>query len=284
MNLKKLLFMILLPLVISCSKQIQNYKTELVKISGNCEMCKATIERAGSLDKTSSVLWDKDLKSASISYDSLKSSRTEILKKIALAGYDNQEFIAPDDAYNKLPDCCKYIRSKPIAEEKDEIVLETDTIKKDTVIAEQQQEQINRLEILFDQYFEIKDALIGSNSSKTATKAKELNLSISSLPLDELTDSERKVFLECKTGLLFEAEHIMESNSLDHQRDHFSSLSELFYKLAKSSMFNETIYYQNCPMFADGKGANWLSKEDKVKNPYYGSSMLSCGRTIETIK
>jgi hypothetical protein len=37
-------------------------------------------------------------------------------------------------------------------------------------------------------------------------------------------------------------------------------------------------------MFNDGKGANWLSKENAIKNPYYGSSMLSCGKTTETIK
>jgi hypothetical protein len=43
-------------------------------------------------------------------------------------------------------------------------------------------------------------------------------------------------------------------------------------------------YYQFCPMAKDGKGANWLSKENAVKNPYYGTMMLSCGKVIETIK
>lgn len=39
-------------------------------------------------------------------------------------------------------------------------------------------------------------------------------------------------------------------------------------------------YYQYCPM----QDAYWLSKENAVKNPYYGSMMLSCGKTVETIK
>ncbi|MDC6388873.1 hypothetical protein PP182_09290 [Maribacter sp. PR1] len=42
---------------------------------------------------------------------------------------------------------------------------------------------------------------------------------------------------------------------------------------------NETLYYQYCPM----QDANWLSKDKTVKNPYYGSQMLSCGSTVETI-
>jgi hypothetical protein len=29
---------------------------------------------------------------------------------------------------------------------------------------------------------------------------------------------------------------------------------------------------------------NWLSKENTIKNPYYGSQMLSCGSVVETIK
>jgi hypothetical protein len=37
-------------------------------------------------------------------------------------------------------------------------------------------------------------------------------------------------------------------------------------------------------MANDGKGADWLSKENAVKNPYYGSMMLTCGKTVETIK
>ena len=56
------------------------------------------------------------------------------------------------------------------------------------------------------------------------------------------------------------------------------------YELIKVSRPAETVYYQHCPMADDGKGANWLSKESAIKNPYYGSQMLSCGKTVETIK
>jgi hypothetical protein len=35
-----------------------------------------------------------------------------------------------------------------------------------------------------------------------------------------------------------------------------------------------------CPM----KKSNWLSNEKTVKNPYYGSAMLTCGEVTGTIK
>jgi hypothetical protein len=37
-------------------------------------------------------------------------------------------------------------------------------------------------------------------------------------------------------------------------------------------------------MANNGEGANWLSKESAVENPYYGSMMLTCGSVKETIK
>jgi hypothetical protein len=37
-------------------------------------------------------------------------------------------------------------------------------------------------------------------------------------------------------------------------------------------------------MYNNGKGADWLSKEKEIKNPYYGSQMLNCGSVEETIK
>ncbi len=56
------------------------------------------------------------------------------------------------------------------------------------------------------------------------------------------------------------------------------------YVLIKNTNPEIIIYYQYCPMYNGGKGANWLSKENIIKNPYFGDQMLTCGRTIETIR
>ncbi|RYF79677.1 MAG: DUF3347 domain-containing protein, partial [Chitinophagaceae bacterium] len=40
---------------------------------------------------------------------------------------------------------------------------------------------------------------------------------------------------------------------------------------------NEPIYLQYCPM----KNASWLSSAKQIRNPYYGSSMLTCGEVTE---
>ena len=65
-----------------CNAQIKNSKTETVKILGNCEICESTIEKAGSLKKVAQVDWNKDTKMASITYDSSKTTKDEVLKRI----------------------------------------------------------------------------------------------------------------------------------------------------------------------------------------------------------
>ena len=87
----------------ACNAQIKNAKTESVKIYGNCGMCETTIEKAGNLKKTAEVDWNKDTKMATITYDAKKTNQDEILKRIALSGYDSDKFLAPDDVYAKLP-------------------------------------------------------------------------------------------------------------------------------------------------------------------------------------
>jgi copper chaperone CopZ len=90
--------------------QIKNLKTETVKIYGNCGMCKKTIEKAGNLKDVATVNWNKDTKMAILTYDSAKTNQGEILKKIALAGYDSEKIKAKKEDYENLPGCCQYDR------------------------------------------------------------------------------------------------------------------------------------------------------------------------------
>lgn len=90
--------------------QIKNAQTGTAKIFGNCDMCKSTIEKAGNINKVAKVDWNKDTKLAVLTYDSQKTNPDEILKRIALAGYDSEKFLAPDSAYNALHGCCQYDR------------------------------------------------------------------------------------------------------------------------------------------------------------------------------
>jgi len=271
----------------SCEAQVKNAKTETVKIYGNCGMCETTIETAGNIKKVAKVDWDKDTKIAIITYDSTKTNQDVILKRIALAGYDSDKFLAPDDVYSKLHGCCQYERVTKTAIVKTDVVEDHSSHNHDATATEKPTEtsqEVNQLKSIFDNYFALKDALVKSDGKLASSIAKELLSNINAVNMTKLSTDEHTVWMKVMKDLAFDTEHIEETKDAGHQRDHFTTLSKNMYALIKVSKQETPIYYQNCPMYNDGKGANWLSKESTIKNPYYGSQMLSCGKTVEIIK
>ncbi len=268
--------------------QIKNAKTESVKIYGNCGMCETKIEKAGNIKKIANVDWNQETQMATLTYDAKKTNQDEILKRIALVGYDSDKFLAPDDVYNNLHGCCQYDRvaKVPVKEETTSIASNGDhsnhsnhSETSTTVIQGE-----NQLKVVFDNYFLVKDALITSNGNSTASASKELVTAINNVKMDKLDMDVHMVWMKVVNTIQKDAENIANTKDVKIQRDHFTSLSKEIYTLIKISKYENPVYYQFCPMFNDGKGANWLSKENAVKNPYYGSMMLNCGKTVETIK
>lgn len=92
-------------------KMEANVEHAMFKVSGNCEMCKSTIEKAaGGLEGVNVADWNIETKQMHVSFNSDKTSLDEIHKAIAAAGYDTEKEEASDEAYNKLPPCCQYTR------------------------------------------------------------------------------------------------------------------------------------------------------------------------------
>ena len=266
--------------------QIKHTKTEIVTIYGTCGICEKTIEKAGNLKKVAKVAWNKNTKKATLTYDATKTNPSEILKRIALAGYDSESFLAPEDVYAKLPDCCRYERN-PLASkggmkmtEKPKIKMGDPDHSAHTIV----KKDTNQMKAVLDNYFELKDALVQTDAAKASEKSKELATVIKSVKMDQLSMKVHIVCMKVLKSLEEDATVISNSKDIVLQRNRFMNLSKNMYELMKVSKYEQPVYYQNCPMYNDGKGANWLSKENPIKNPYYGSQMLTCGKTVETIK
>jgi len=83
-------------------------KTEKIKVSGNCEQCKARIEKAAKIDGVTKAEWSTESKILAVTYDPSKTTIDQIGKKVAASGHDNEKAKADDKAFNALPGCCKY--------------------------------------------------------------------------------------------------------------------------------------------------------------------------------
>ncbi len=111
--MKKLVFSVLfMVLSIAVFGQTKPIVTTF-KVSGNCGMCKSTIE--GSLKDVkgvSSAVWNKDTKEMKVEFTPKKITLEQIMSTVAATGYDTEKVKAKDEDYNKLHGCCKYARAK----------------------------------------------------------------------------------------------------------------------------------------------------------------------------
>jgi len=90
------------------ASQVAASKTETLKVSGNCGMCKTRIEKAAKIEGVSKAEWDKTSKVLAVTYDPSKTSIDQVGKKVAAAGHDTEKVKAEDKVYSSLPACCKY--------------------------------------------------------------------------------------------------------------------------------------------------------------------------------
>lgn len=286
-SLKNILMMSILALsVTSAFGQIKNATTETVKIYGNCGMCEKTIENAGNSKKVASVDWNKETKMATLIFDATKTSKDELLKKIALAGYDSDSFLAPDEVFNNLHGCCQYDREAKIPVEESATNPSRDEVSEVTevVVSDENWVELGPMEAIFETYFDLKNALVKSDAKLTSEVAKRLMNVINVVKMLDLKNDVHTVWMKVSNDLKSNTDKIAKANDIEKQRMHFITLSENMYQLIKVSKMETPVYLQHCPMANDGGGANWLSKENTVKNPYYGSKMMSCGKTVEIIK
>ncbi|GAA4645869.1 DUF3347 domain-containing protein [Pontixanthobacter gangjinensis] len=121
---------------------------------------------------------------------------------------------------------------------------------------------------VFNQYLEVKDALVQTDAEAASEAAKELQVS-----LEENNPEIAKI-----------AGNIAGENDVNKQREAFSELTAAMDPVLKQAISSGKIYKQFCPMAFEGKGDYWYSNSDQIRNPYFGDRMLKCGRVEETIQ
>ena len=133
---------------------------------------------------------------------------------------------------------------------------------------------------VLNDYFSIKNALVADDNSKAKELGATLAKSLGSLDISNYSDSQKTDLNDIIEDAVEHAEHISKSD-IAHQREHFKVLSKDITDMVAITGTQNTLYQQFCPMY-DG-GTAWLSNSKDVRNPYYGSRMLKCGKVEKEI-
>ncbi|PHQ27938.1 DUF3347 domain-containing protein [Leeuwenhoekiella nanhaiensis] len=133
---------------------------------------------------------------------------------------------------------------------------------------------------ILNDYFNLKDALVNDDNGKAKELGNTMAQSLKAFDASNYSDNEKSELNDIIEDATEHAEHISESD-IKHQREHFKVLSKDITDMVAITGTATKLYEQYCPMY-DG-GTAWLSKEENVLNPYYGSSMLRCGKVQREI-
>ncbi|MEN5435766.1 DUF3347 domain-containing protein [Sphingobacterium faecium] len=133
-------------------------------------------------------------------------------------------------------------------------------------------------------YLSLKNALVSDDDKAAASAGKKLLTTLNKVEMKAIPADKHKQYMEIADDAKEHAEHIGENvGNIHHQREHLASLGEDLKDLIDLFGTSQTLYQDHCPMFNDGKGAVWFSENKEIKNPYYGSKMLTCGKVEKTI-
>jgi Cu(I)/Ag(I) efflux system membrane fusion protein len=143
----------------------------------------------------------------------------------------------------------------------------------------------NQLKLVFNDYIKLKDALVKDESDNVIARSKKLLDNLSKVDMKLLKDSKsHNHWMSLEKELEASATSISNTSKIARQRAYFKSLSSDLTNAIEVFGINEKVYHQFCPMADKNKGAYWLSKEEKVINPYFGDAMLTCGEVKQVIE
>ena len=138
---------------------------------------------------------------------------------------------------------------------------------------------------LFTPYFAFKDALVNDELAPAKQQAAELKKAFDKTSMALFTGPAHDHWMAHSSAAAEALNKIASAKDIGAVREHFKPLSNQMVALAKAfGPFDAPVYVQHCPMADDYKGADWLSQEAPILNPYFGASMLTCGKVVQEIK
>ncbi|MBT8221252.1 MAG: efflux RND transporter periplasmic adaptor subunit, partial [Bacteroidia bacterium] len=141
-----------------------------------------------------------------------------------------------------------------------------------------------QLTALAKSYIPLKDAFVATDPGKAKEAATVLLAESNNVNMSLVKDDAHIYWMEQLNAITGHAEKITAEPEIEAQRKQFDFLSEaLINSIKVFGIFENTFYVQYCPMAFNNQGADWISEETEIANPYFGDKMHKCGSVKDTI-
>ncbi len=142
-----------------------------------------------------------------------------------------------------------------------------------------------QLGTLLDAYLVVGDALAGDDIAKARSAVASFRRALEGVEMGQLEGETHDAWMRELKGLRQTTERLEHADDLKKLREAFALLSESLPAIVASFGAEPAgaLYQLHCPMAFGGRGASWLQRDDKARNPYFGAAMLTCADKVERI-
>lgn len=128
----------------------------------------------------------------------------------------------------------------------------------------------SNLKLAFAEYNSLTKALYHDNF----TEAKKHMLALNNALKDQIANDK---------ALLKTLDKGSKARDIEVIRHVYEGISIWMIAHVREQGLEQKVFIQFCPMAHSNQGARWISVEKEIKNPYFGSKMLHCGSTQDSI-
>lgn len=135
-----------------------------------------------------------------------------------------------------------------------------------------------------EDYLSLKDALVASDQAQAKAVAHQLQASLQKIDMKLVQGEVHEYWMPKASALNDYTVALTQAEDLSVQREQFSFLSATLIEVVQvMGVQGIQLFVQNCPMALENEGADWLSLQEEIRNPYFGDMMLTCGSVVQEV-
>lgn len=133
-------------------------------------------------------------------------------------------------------------------------------------------------------YLSLKDDFVQTDPTAVRTAAQAFLKKLDQVDMKLLKGEAYHYWMEQLQALSAHAGNLPDLTDIEEQRRQFDFLSQAMIHTVKAfGAAGKALYVQHCPMAFDNAGADWISDEETIRNPYFGDKMMKCGTVLEQL-
>lgn len=136
---------------------------------------------------------------------------------------------------------------------------------------------------LIDVYLQIKDDLSHDRLPAMEIRKENLTHALEAINGSDLPDEAQEAWAQQLETFQSTLQILGEATTIVSVRDAFEPFSNQLILAVKQFGADQDLFLFHCPMAFKGRGGYWIQDKEGTENPYYGSSMFSCGDLVKPL-